>query len=489
MYDLYKPLRNYLRTVSLLPSLLTIYRFVQHLQFQTPLPPALQYPMFPFRPAIQSGLFEWTLELLARELILNAPDQAARAIDTWNDYAKAGNIIRDIENKVWGRLPNGQELIRYEMVRIAHRQFAWQTRPNQRLVASYLKLYSNPRLTDLMWRVFGMTAHQLMQVGMGLAGHFLEQPTIRLPVGNQVNEVDDAVVAQFVARFSRPLPDLRVLMQAVQAYNVNWAYAFDPLRSFPMIRVADDRLFCPMPTLLLWRVTEGVYFDLVKEGAAFDRTFGPAFQDLAAEVVAAADPSGHFETLPEVRYGTKAKPKDSVDLIVQDETGVLFVECKASRFKAQAKVDLVDLTALLGELDRLAGFVAQVYATLADALARTYPHWKPDGRPIYPLVLTLDEWLPSGRMLNEAFEAAIREKLAARGVTSDILEQHPFTLCSLQEFELAVQVMATDGIAPVMAGKTQVEQRTWAMGPYLNGAFAAQIAASEILFVEDWQRV
>lgn len=486
MYDLYKPLRNYLRSVSLLPSLLTIYHFVQHLQFESPLRPALQYPAFPLRSPIQAGLFEWTLELLARELILNAPIHADRAIDTWNAYAKAGNLIRDIEGKVWGRLPNGGELILYEMVRIAHRQFPWQQRPNRRLIASYLKLYSNPRLADLMQQVFGMTARQLIQVGMSLSGHFMDQPTIRTPIANQVNDVGNEVVARFVARFSRPLPELRSLMQATQVYDVNWAYAFDPLRSFPMIQIGEDHLFCPMPTLLLWRITEGIYFDLVKERAAFDRTFGPAFQDLATDVVAAADLLGRFEALPETRYGTKARPKDSVDLIVQDETGALFIECKASRFKAQAKVDIVDLAALLGEIDRLAGFVAQVYATLAHALSGAYPHWRPDGRPIYPLVLTLDEWLPSGRMLNDAFEAAIREKLAARGVSGDLLEQHPFTLCSLQEFEMAMQVMAKEGISQVMAGKTLAERRTWAMGPYLNDTFSARIEGTEALFDEDW---
>jgi hypothetical protein len=431
-------------------------------------------------------LFDWTVELLARELILNAPERGERALVTWNDFAKAGNLIRDIEGKAWSQLPNGADLIHYEIVRIAHRQFPWQIQPNSRLIASYYRLYSNDHLAPLVQKVFGMSARELFQIGVSLSGHFLSEPFLRLPAINQLNAASDAVVTDFLRRFSLPTGALRERMQQAQSYNVNWAYAFDPLRTFPLIEVSADRLFCPMPTLLLWRFTEGVYFDLVQERVAFDRAFGPAFQDLAQDVVRAASIDRRLQVLPEARYGTKARPKDSVDLIVQDETAVLFVECKASRLKAQAKVDINDTAVINGEIDRLAGFVAQLYATLADALDGAYPHWKPDGRPVYPLVLTLDEWLPSGRLLNDAFEEAVRAKLGERGVPLELLEERPFTLCSLQEFEAAAQIMARVGVGPVMAGKTANEQRTWAMSPFLQTAYRAEMNELDNLFADEW---
>lgn len=489
MYDLYKPLRNRLRTLSLLPSLLGLYRYAQFAQFDTPLPAELRYPGFGWTSALQIGLHEWTLELLARELILNAPDVGTRALTSWNEFAALANLVRDIENETWGRVPNGPALIEYEMVRVAHRQFPWQVRPNTRLIASYFKLYSNPRLAGLMADAYGMTAVEFFQVALALSGHFLDRPVLNKPVANNVNGVPQDTIDRLVDRMSLSLGGLRGRIGQMQAYNINWAYLFDPLRTWPMIDLGSGRLFCPMPTLLLWRLTEGVYFDLVQHRQAFDGNFGLAFQDLVGEVVVAADQERCLLLLPEERYGTKKRPRDSIDWIIQDDTASIFLECKASRLKAQAKVDLNDTATIDREVDRLAGFVVQVYDTLTDAMGGAYPHWRPDGRPVYPLVVTLDEWLPSGRSLIRRLEDKIRGGLQQRGIPLAVLDDHPFTLCSLYEFEAAARALAFAGVHAVMGQKTTGEHHGWAMLPFLQGHFPRAVTERHVLFEAEWRAI
>lgn len=489
MYDLYKPLRNRLRTLSLLPSLLGIYRYAQFRQFNRPLPAELRYPGFDWTSPLEVGVHEWTLELLARELILNAPDAGPRALTTWNEYDALAKPVRDIENEIWGRLPDGGALIEYEMVRIAHRQFPWQVRPNFRLIASYFKLYSSPRLAGLMAEAFGMSAVEFFQVAMALSGHFIDRPFFRKPVANQVNGVPQETVDRLVDRISLSLPELRERVRQMQTYNINWAYLFDPLRTWPIIDLGNDELFCPMPTLLLWRLTEGVYFDLVPHRQLFDRNFGLAFQDLIGEVVRASDVDGRLQLFPEERYGTKKMPRDSVDWIVQDETASIFLECKASRLKAQAKVDLNDTATIDGEVDRLAGFVVQVYDTLADANRGIYRHWRSTGRPIYPFVVTLDEWLPSGRSLIHRLERKVREGLEARGIPLTVLDESPFTLCSLYEFEAAARAFSSSGIDAVMRGKTAGDRHGWAMLPFLQGHFPRAVTNRRVLFEGEWRAI
>lgn len=489
MYDLYKPLRNRLRTLSLMPSLIGLYRYAQFVQFDKPLPDPLKYPNFGWTTPLQTGLHEWTLELIARELILNAPDVGPRAITTWNEFAALANLVRDIENEIWRRLPNGPALIEYEMVRISHRQFPWQVRPNARLIASYFKLYSNDRLAGLMAETYGMSAAEFYQVALALSGHFLDDPILRTPVTNQINAVPQGTIDQFLARVSSGIAELRERIRQMQAYNINWAYAFDPLRTWPLIDIGENRLFCPMPTLLMWRLTEGVYFDLVQHRQEFDRNFGLAFQDLIAEVVRAADRGGRLQVFPEERYRTRQRPRDSVDWILQDDTASIFIECKASRLKAQAKVDINDTTTIDGEVSRLAAFVVQIYATLMDALQGAYRQWKPNGRPVYPLVVTLDEWLPSGRALIGGLEAAVRAGLQGRGIPLAILDDSPFTLCSLHEFESAARAFGAAGIRAVIGGKTAGEHHGWAMMPFLQGQFPRVVGTRTVLFKDEWRGV
>lgn len=489
MYDLYKPLRNRLRTLSLVPSLLGVHRLIQFAQFGSPLPPALRYPGFGWRPRLQVGLHEWTLELLARELILNAPDIGPRAMTTWDEFASLANLVLDIENQTWGRAPDGRALIEYEMVRIAHRQFPWQVRADSRLITVYFKLYSSDRLADLMMQAYGMTAAEFFQIGLAISGHFLERPLLDLPVANEVNAVPQPVVDRLVDRLSLPLAELRTQIAGGQAYNLNWAYAFDPLRTWPMIRLEDDQLLCPMPTLLLWRMTEGVYFDLVQHRQPFDQHFGLAFQNLVGEVIRAADAEGRLRLFGEERYGSRQRPRDSVDWIIQDDTATVFLECKASRLKARAKVDLHDTATIDGEVDRLAGFIVQVYATMADAIGGAYRQWRPNGSPVYPLVVTLDEWLPSGRSLIHRLEAKVREGLQARDLPPALLTDHPFSLCSLYEFEAAARAFSSAGVQAVMGAKTAGEENGWAMLPFLQNRFPRAVSEGRMLFEAEWDAI
>ena len=489
MYDLYKPLRNRLRTLSLLPSLYGVYRLIQFAQFGAALPPELRYPGFGWQPRLRVGLHEWTLELLARELILNAPAAGPRAMTTWNEFAGLANIVHDIENRTWGRPSDRPYLIEYEMVRIAHRQFPWQVSANGRLITSYFKLYSNRRLAGLMQQTFGMTAVAYYQLALAICGHFLERPVLGLPVVNDVNAVERADVDRLVARMSLPVAGLRARIADAQVYNLNWPYLFDPLRTWPMMDIGASRLFCPMPTLLLWRITEGVYFDLVQHRVPFDQNFGLAFQDLVGEVVKAADTEARLQLFPEERYGTRQRPRDSVDWIIQDETATIFLECKASRLKAHAKVDLNDIATIDGEVDRLARFVVQVYATMADAVGGAYRQWRPNGLPIYPLVVTLDEWLPSGRPLIHRLEIKVREGLQARGLPPGLLDDHPFTLCSLHEFEAAARAFSSASVQAVMGAKTAAEENGWAMFPFLQSRFPRALTEGRMLFEAEWRTI
>ncbi len=47
----------------------------------------------------------------------------------------------------------------------------------------------------------------------------------------------------------------------------------------------------------------------------------------------------------------------------------------------------------------MAGFVVQVYKTLVDAKAGLYPHWKPNDRSIYPIIVTLEDWYVFGEKI------------------------------------------------------------------------------------------
>jgi hypothetical protein len=51
----------------------------------------------------------------------------------------------------------------------------------------------------------------------------------------------------------------------------------------------------------------------------------------------------------------------------------------------------------------------QLHKTLTDALEGRYPHWQKSARPIYPIVVTLEEGYVFGHVQIEKIEARLRE--------------------------------------------------------------------------------
>jgi hypothetical protein len=138
MYDLYKPLRNYLRKHELFSGLKAVYHYFQFLQFDVALPIVLQHPELSLRGAYRLGLFEWELQTLTREILLNCVEGEGHSLFSWKAIAAANNTIKHIENETWGRLAKEGDII-FELTRIANRQFPWQLGINQPTLSRYFR--------------------------------------------------------------------------------------------------------------------------------------------------------------------------------------------------------------------------------------------------------------------------------------------------------------------------------------------------------------
>src|SRR4051812_5267447 len=131
---------------------------------------------------------------------------------------------------------------------------------------------------------YGMSHREMLQLSVGLSGHFLKNFAVRLPLRNEINSVSQQVSDDFILRFSSTLAELREEYRKQQSYGINWAYTFNPLRSKPLIRLNEKLAICPIPMFLLRRVTNEIYFDLVQDQVPFARHFGPAVQELVGEI-------------------------------------------------------------------------------------------------------------------------------------------------------------------------------------------------------------
>lgn len=157
IYDLYKPLRNYMRQFALIPSLINIWQYSNHLTFGTALPPQLRFTNefgLPINMADQ--IYPWDLDILTRELILNAGSRGL-TLGSQRELAKAVNYLRYIDDQVSKRRQGDSDYdIIFELHRMGNLQFAAQIKPNMPYFIRHHKINSGTGMGPVILEETGL---------------------------------------------------------------------------------------------------------------------------------------------------------------------------------------------------------------------------------------------------------------------------------------------------------------------------------------------
>lgn len=406
-----------------------------------------------------------------------------RGTRLWGQVAKALNLLKKAEE-------DGSAIdvhnVMSEMTRIAHRQFHWQQGVSHNDLIRTRKIYRSPGMNDVVRTVYGLSAEQVALSGFAALATYIQYFAMTKDWCENVTPMLGFNPAPVIENLTVDLSTIQKSARDVRALNGDWAYAFNPLWLHPLIRIEDGaRIICPIPGLLARRMTEGLYFDIAGHDVdVLSAHMGPAYQAYIGEALDRAN-KGRFTIFPERPCGTKKQPKDSVDYIVADETASLFVETKLLKMGRAAKEYLAPDAAVTTQLRKLAKSIGQAYATLSDALAGQYPHWKPNGRPVHPILVTLDNWNLFTHTTHGDLATLVRTELDRRGIDHSIIAAHQYVVCSAQEFEVAIQVMHQVSIQTVIEPLTRGERVGWQFSGHLRQSFAKELMGVTPLFPEE----
>jgi hypothetical protein len=487
-FEFYKPLRNHLRQVSLTESLGVVRAYIQYMQFGAAFPGDIEVASYFLRAqdAVERKMFEWELDLLCREIILHAADGPAnyspKTLRKWDYLAGAINKLKDLENDLAKLYPEGHILL--ELHRIAHRQFHWQRRPSGTWIARYYKIFGDAALAAIIERKIGLTVRDLYRLGLGMTGTYLDTLALTYPPNIAIPNLDRTKLDRFLAHFAIDIDDLKLEITATQQLNENYAYVFSPLRIHPLVWIEQRaRIIAPIPTFLIRRFTEGVYYE-IRDEPDFSDAFGRSFQRYVGDVVARSNRAGRLTLHAEAEYVAGKDRRDTVDWMVAETSGTVFVESKTKRLRLEAKT-ILSREALDSEMEKLARFIVQVYKTINDYRQGKYPQKQYAGEAILPMVVTLEEWHAFGDLIQGEIERRVERKLTEAGLPVIWLQEMPFVTCSAEDFESAIQVITAVGVTAVLAGRRKdPEYRKWELGVFLRREFPEEMRNVKPLFDE-----
>lgn len=431
------------------------------------------------------AIYPWELEALANELLTTAKGPY-RTFNyrNWNSIGSLFNQLRAVENAEYGA--RREELnIRVEMGRLAARQFPWQ-RGYADIPSLYRNtfIYGQGECAAYLQDAENLTSSDMTLVGFSLLAAFYPEPAIRPARDlNVLNEwgINPDILNRTLARISRPIEELR--WQALMLRDVDMAIAYKPsiLRRFPCLRVGTRNrvLVAPLPVLIMDRVTNGLFYDVIAGGGPVRDEIGRRFEAYSLELLSEMLPGAQFaaEASYRTRYGTVATP----DVLLRNDDGAIqiAIECKASRMSVAARFG----EAPEGDrgYEEIAKGVMQLWRFYAHCRQRIAPDRLAQNAKA--MILTLDEWFAGRSTIIPQIITRAHELADASAHEIPTEDRRPIAFCTISELESAL-VTATPASLLEAIGAASGERVGWIFSTLHGETEAVKTPPKDYPFLE-----
>ena len=192
------------------------------------------------------------------------------------------------------------------MGRIGARQFPWQ-RGFVSLSSLYRSafIFGQGECAAYLEEAASLTVFDMTLVGFALMSVFHADPAIRPATDLDLIHdfgIDRGALTRTLARIACPLVPARANATAQRTGDVAAAYKPSVLRQFPCILVGprSRSMMAPLPDLIMDRVTNGLFYDVVGGGGSVRDGIGKRFETYTLDLLVHMLPTARF--IPEVRY-------------------------------------------------------------------------------------------------------------------------------------------------------------------------------------------
>jgi hypothetical protein len=490
-YGSWTPLRNALRKLDLNDTLSVIraYSAFRTLRTRTPFPTDMEV-----HPSVYSDvrtILPWDMEILAREAIIVCSSQPSTKYTArkWNTFSNLVNKLREVDNYISEYLVSDEKILQEVTVRLAHQQFKYQTEyPNMLGLVRYSRIFGHAAVEPIIKTKTGLSAKQLFTIGAGFWFQYTSQylgiyyplDTLALP------GITQADCDKFMQLYSLPIKQIKQRLTAERKLDDTFMYQFHALQSHPLIFTelnGRPAYICPMPTLFFWRITSGLFYDLIKE-RGFDQAFGTSFQDYIGEMLKKTLDGTSATVYPEE---PDTRPKRA-DWIIDQPTSFMLVECKTKRMTIGARTTIQDSNELHAQLEVVAEAVVQSYQALE---AYKNGKYRPQHYPYDPAkcpcicVVTLENWHLMGPQL-EKLREIVKDRLLRVGLDTNLNQQAPFIICSVNELEEFAYLLKTNELTDVVRNYwDDPEKSSWEFISYLRVRYKDEIKSYTYVFADE----
>lgn len=386
-----------------------------------------------------------------------------------DDIIRLANSIYSIQDPFLGTKAGGI----MTLVRTLYEQAPYQENL-QYLIPRHIILYleSNPErssfdLDGAFRRATDLTVKEFMIIGFAfcsaaLAYHSFERGFVeKTQVEPLKPYVDPEKVDAFLAVAGADFESFRNLRLEEEKVAPGFGcYTFNPLLSRPVLELPNGLLCVPVPRLLIYRITRGIYYDLMRahsqpQGNPFLDWFGLAFEQYIGTLL--RDVFGGDNVYSERHYGKPEKHGPDWVVILGDRALVL--ECRSGRLpqKVRSQADRAEVLEMIKRnivdpAQKLPGKVSDLYKGLT-----SIPTDKV--RSYVPAIVTYEEWYPT----------ALTLCLARQELKRINAESFHFDLMSAEDIEwLLAWAQHEDPVSVLQQRRNDLAGKDLSVGQYVR---------------------
>ena len=282
----------------------------------------------------------------------------------WRTISDIIDRLRELENALYGANRESDVLI--EVSRIMHRQFPWQQfRPQTKLAYRYFRIFNTSRISAIAQKAIGFFRRGLyFPLFFWLCTLLVFQHS---KISQTPLRLGKPFWLYFLVRRRNSKSIFMLHIHLITLLHIAWGRSGN-IRWLPS-NGTRKLMLCPLPSLLFWRITSGLYYDLISADKDFANAFGDSFEAYVGDILARtiSSPQLCYTKRGRETHGTRSRPKATCDwMLIERESAAAFVECKVKRITVAAKTAMGDLKALEEDIGKLADAVTQLYERIRE---------------------------------------------------------------------------------------------------------------------------
>ncbi|MBR0663903.1 hypothetical protein GXW71_05970 [Roseomonas hellenica] len=409
----------------------------------------------------------WTMETLVNELlatpkIRNQGIGRTRLLraDLFETVRVLVSILVKLENAEDSIFLQSHDVF-YEMGRIAQRQFPWQRgAANAPQLYRSMLLYGSGSAGQFFEESTGIAIADFVKVGAYLAGALGRCELIDRRRDLSSVAISPEMCEAAFARFVIGHAEARARTAQIRAPGRHTAYRPSILRDYPVLAFggAGQRLRAPIPELITYRYTSGLYLDVVRGGGGVWAGIGSRFETYVCEYLEAM--MAPYKVTGEAIYGPKKARFRTPDVLISDTRHVLCaVECKAKRMSFEARFADDPLVEDARGFDEMAKGVLQLWRFFAHARRGLTAPLSLAG-DCQGVIVTADSWLTMARNQAEQVLAAAN-KLADGEWDIGLEDRRDITFCQIDDVEFVLQHGTADSFIAACREVASGEKKGW----------------------------